>query len=314
VNYGELIGEAFSIAWRNRFLWIFGIFSGGGATFVSPTNFGTPATPTGEPTWAVNFARWVEDNVGLAIFIFILTILAIILVFMALSVLCRAALTESVGAIARGDSRGFGSTLRGGLSHFWRVLLQALLIILIWLAVLIPVYAILGAVLFGLFAGLLSVTDSTALRIVITLVCVFFILLLVVAVIIAMVALALIQQLALRDLILGNSGIATSIGNGYRLFRRNLGRTLLLLVIQIGISFGVGIVLLIVVTLLGLLLSIPVTILSDSSVSTVVAIAGGLLFSVPVFVLGGFLGTYYQAYWTLAYLRLTADDTQPRIA
>jgi hypothetical protein len=38
------------------------------------------------------------------------------------------------------------------------------------------------------------------------------------------------------------------------------------------------------------------------------------LFSVPVFVLGGFLGTYYQAYWTLAYLRLTADDTQPRIA
>ena len=315
MNYGDLIGESFRIAWRNRFLWFFG-FLLGGATFVSPTNLGnlgTPATPANEPTWALNLARWVENNVGLAILVLALTILVIILVLLALYTLCRAALTEGVGALARGERRGFGSALRGGLSHFWRVLLQSLLMALIWLAVVIPVYLLLGAVFLGLFAGIAAI-DSTAVRVVIALVCVIVILLLVIALVAAFVALAIIGQLALRDLVLGDSGIVSSIGNGYRLFRRNLGRTLLLLLLQFAIALGVGVVLFIVVTLLGLLLSIPVTALSGSGVSTMVAIAGSFLFSLPVFVLAGFLGTFYQAYWTVAYLRLSTPDTETPVA
>ena len=310
MNYGDLIGEAFRIAWRNRFLWVLG-FLLGGATVVSPTDFGTVST--NEPAWTQDLGRWIENNVGLAILVLALTILVIILVFLALFTLCRAALTESIGAIARGERRGFGSTLRGGLSYFWRVLLQTLLVGLISLAVVIPVYLLLAAAFVGLFAGI-AATDSTAARVVIALACVVAILLLVVALVIASVALAIVGQLALRDLILGHSGIVSSIGNGYRIFRRNLGRTLLLLVMQIAIALGTSIVLYIVVTLLRLLFSIPVTALSGSWVSTTVAIAGSLLFSLPVFVLAGFLGTFYQAYWTVAYLRLSAPDAQPPVA
>ena len=310
MNYGDLIGEAFRIAWRNRFLWVLG-FLLGGATVVSPTDFGTVST--NEPAWTQDLGRWIENNVGLAILVLALTILVIILVFLALFTLCRAALTESIGAIARGERRGFGSTLRGGLSYFWRVLLQTLLVGLISLAVVIPVYLLLAAAFVRLFAGI-AATDSTAARVVIALACVVAILLLVVALVIASVALAIVGQLALRDLILGHSGIVSSIGNGYRIFRRNLGRTLLLLVMQIAIALGTSIVLYIVVTLLRLLFSIPVTALSGSWVSTTVAIAGSLLFSLPVFVLAGFLGTFYQAYWTVAYLRLSAPDAQPPVA
>jgi hypothetical protein len=310
MNYGDLMGEAFRIAWRNRFLWVFG-FLLGGATVVSPTDFGTVST--NEPAWAQDLGRWIENNVGLAILVLALTILVIILVFLALFTLCRAALTESVGAIARGERRGFGSTLRGGLSYFWRVLLQTLLVGLISLAVVIPVYLFLAAAFVGLFAGI-AATDSTAARVVIALACVVAILLLVVALVIVSVALVIVGQLALRDLILGHSGIVSSIGNGYRIFRRNLGRTLLLLVMQIAIALGTSIVLFIVVTLLRLLFSIPVTALSGSWVSTTVAIAGSLLFSLPVFVLAGFLGTFYQAYWTVAYLRLSAPDARPPVA
>lgn len=310
MNYGDLIGEAFRIAWRNRFLWVLG-FLLGGATVVSPTDFGTVST--NEPAWTQDLGRWIENNVGLAILVLALTILVIILVFLALFTLCRAALTESIGAIARGERRGFGSTLRGGLSYFWRVLLQTLLVGLISLAVVIPVYLLLAAAFVRLFAGI-AATDSTAARVVIALACVVAILLLVVALVIASVALAIVGQLALRDLILGHSGIVSSIGNGYRIFRRNLGRTLLLLVMQIAIALGTSIVLFIVVTLLRLLFSIPVTALSGSWVSTTVAIAGSLLFSLPVFVLAGFLGTFYQAYWTVAYLRLSAPDAQPPVA
>ena len=63
MNYGDLIGEAFRIAWCNRFLWVFG-FLLGGATVVSPTNFGTPTVSTNEPTWALNLGRWFENSVG----------------------------------------------------------------------------------------------------------------------------------------------------------------------------------------------------------------------------------------------------------
>ena len=33
MNYGQIISDAFWIALRNRFLWIFGFFLGGGQVF-----------------------------------------------------------------------------------------------------------------------------------------------------------------------------------------------------------------------------------------------------------------------------------------
>jgi hypothetical protein len=42
MNYGDLIGNAFLIAWRNRYLWFFGFFIGGGVGYF---NFSVPRTP-----------------------------------------------------------------------------------------------------------------------------------------------------------------------------------------------------------------------------------------------------------------------------
>ena len=41
MNYGELIGDAFRITLRNRYLWFFGFFAGGS------TSFNVPNIPTG---------------------------------------------------------------------------------------------------------------------------------------------------------------------------------------------------------------------------------------------------------------------------
>ena len=38
MNYGELIGDAFRITLRNRYLWFFGFFAGGSTSFNFPTN------------------------------------------------------------------------------------------------------------------------------------------------------------------------------------------------------------------------------------------------------------------------------------
>ena len=36
MNYGELIGDAFRITLRNRYLWFFGFFAGGSTSFNVP--------------------------------------------------------------------------------------------------------------------------------------------------------------------------------------------------------------------------------------------------------------------------------------
>ena len=38
MNYGDLIGDAFRITLRNRYLWFFGFFAGGSTGFNVPTN------------------------------------------------------------------------------------------------------------------------------------------------------------------------------------------------------------------------------------------------------------------------------------
>ena len=67
---------------------------------------------------------------------------------------------------------------------------------------------------------------------------------------------------------LRREGVTGSIGGGYRLFRRNLGKSLLLLVIQIAMSIGAGIALLIASLLLGLLLGAPALILFAADLNT----------------------------------------------
>jgi hypothetical protein len=122
------------------------------------------------------------------------------------------------------------------------------------------------------------------------------------------VAFYIVGQLALRDLVVDGKRVFESIGAGYRLFRRNLGRSLLIWLIQVAISIGVGIVVLIVFLILGLILIGPAVGLffaDYTAAGIAVGAIGGLLFLIPYLVISGAIGTFNHAYWTLAYLRLT---------
>ena len=113
----------------------------------------------------------------------------------------------------------------------------------------------------------------------------------------------IIGQLALRELVLGGGRVFGSIGSGYGIFRRNLGRSLLVWVIQFTIALGVSIVLFIISLIIGLVLFALTSALSPTDYATVVV---GLLIAIPSIVLSGIIGTFNSSYWTLAYLQLTA--------
>jgi hypothetical protein len=228
-------------------------------------------------------------------------VLLIALLFIVMFLISQGALAESVAALNRGENRRFLSAFGAGVSNFWRVLGYFLLLVLISLGLLLAFGIPLALLVTVVFAG----TEATGARIltVVLAALVGFVLLLVV-----FVPLIVVWQLGLREVVLRREGVTGSIGSGYRLFRRNLGKSLLLLVTQIAISIGAEIALLIATLLLGLLLAAPALILfaADLDAAGIVAgIVAGLILLPLLLVASGALGAFNHSYWRLAYLRLT---------
>jgi hypothetical protein len=298
MNYGDLLSEAFRLTWRNRFLWFFGFFVGG-ASFNVPSNFGGQQGAPFEA--APGPVRWISENLALFLTLVIALVVVIALVFIVLAMLSHGALAESVAALHRGESRRFGLAWRAGTANFWRVLwLKGLIFLMaLGLALLILLPVGLGVV------AVLAATDSTGVR-------VLFIVLLVLvgflALIFVFLPFAIINQFALRELVVGRRRVLESIGSGFGLFRRNIGRSLLVWLLQLGVMLGLGIATLVVVVILGAILLGPAIALfaaEQTTAAVVVGIVGGLLFLVPLFVISGALSAFNHTYWTLAYLRLT---------
>lgn len=298
MNYGDLLSEAFRLTWRNRFLWFFGFFVGG-ASFNVPSNFGGQQGAPFEA--APGPVRWISENLALFLTLVITLVVAIALVYIVLAMLSHGALAESVAALHRGESRRFGLAWRAGTANFWRVLwLKGLIFLMaLGLALLILLPVGLGVV------AVLAATDSTGVR-------VLFIVLLVLvgflALIFVFLPFAIINQFALRELVVGRRRVLESIASGFGLFRRNIGRSLLVWLLQLGVMLGLGIATIVVVVILGAILLGPAIALfaaEQTTAAIVVGIVGGLLFLVPLFVISGALSAFNHTYWTLAYLQLT---------
>jgi hypothetical protein len=308
MNYGALIKDAFWLTLRNRYLWFFGFFAAG---TVGAANFNFPSGGSGgfddggfgDPTSTPGFdlSQWIVDNLALILAIAVLVVL-IGLVFIVLSLISQGALAESVAAIDRGESRRFSSAFRAGLSNFWRVLGYYLLFLLISLGLLLVIGVPIALLVAGVFAG----TESVGARITVVVVAVLVGIVLLISV---FIPLSIIGQFALREIVVSREGVVGSIGGGYRLFRRNLGRSLLVWLIQQALTIGAAIALLIAALLVGLILSLPAIILAVAEYATaaiVVGIVVGLILLPLLLVATGALGTFNHSYWTLAYLRLTA--------
>jgi hypothetical protein len=160
-----------------------------------------------------------------------------------------------------------------------------------------------------LIVGTFAATQSTGARV---LVAVLVGLLAVLLLIVVFVSLSIIGQYALREIVVRGGRVLGSVGSGYGLLRRNIGRSLLLWLIHLGLSIGIGIAFILVALIVALILALPAIGLFVVGYSTGGWIAGGvaLLIFIPLFlVAAGAIGTFSHAYWTIAYLRLTAPPT-----
>jgi hypothetical protein len=307
MNYGEIITTAFWITLRNRYLWFFGFFAGG--TF---TGFNFPTGGSSEfnnndfdqassvPMFVAQIGQQgVFENVALTVAIVALGLL-IVLIFLILSLISQGALAESVAALDRGESRRFSTAWRAGISNFWRVLGFYVVFILISLGLLL----VIGIPIALLVAGVFAATESVGARVVTV---ILVVLVGIVLLIVVFIPLSIIGQFALREIVVRRERVIGSIGSGYRLFRRTMGKSLLLWLIQLGIAIGVGIALLILLLLVGFILFLPTIILAVAEYTTAAIIAGivaGLILLPLILVATGAWGTFSHSFWTLAYLRL----------
>jgi hypothetical protein len=312
MNYGDLIRDAFRITLHNRFLWFFGFFAGG-----TGTNF-VGNVPSGGGNFNFDdFQRSSSDISGLTaqvgqglsetvvILGIVLVVLLIALFFIILAIISQGALADSVAAIDRGEGRRFGSAFTSGMGNFWRVLGYYVVFFLIALGLLM----VIGIPVALLIGGTFAATQSTGVRVSVAVVVGILAVLLLIVV---FIPLSIIGQYALRDIVVRRERVLGSVGSGYGLFRHNIGRSLLLWLIQLGISIGIGIAFILLLLIVGLILALPAIALAVAGYTTAAIIAGviaGLILLPLLLVAAGAIGTFSHAYWTLAYLRLTAPPT-----
>ena len=113
----------------------------------------------------------------------------------------------------------------------------------------------------------------------------------------------------MRELVIGGRGVLASVGSGYRLFRRNLGRTIVVWLIQFAIAVAVTAVVSIVAFTINIAQTFGFLALASAAPYPLVvglAVGLGLLLSLPFVVIYAAIGVFNHAYWTLAYLQLTA--------
>jgi hypothetical protein len=313
MSYGDLIRDTFRITLRNRFLWFFGFFAGS-ALFNFPSGGGNFDTDDfqrsgsgASSALAAQVGPGIFENAALIVGL-VVVVLLIALLFIIMAIISQGALSESVAAIDRGEGRRFGSTFRAGLGNFWRVLGYYLLFFLIGIGLLVAIGVPVALVIGGTFAA----TQSTGARVIVA---VLAGLAAVALIILIFIPLHIISQYALREVVVRRARVFGSVGSGYGVFRRNLGRSLLLWLIHIGLMIGIGIALLVAVLLVGLVLFIPTIALALAEYSTAAIVTGviaGLILLPILLVASGAAGTFGHAYWTLAYLRLTTPtETAP---
>ena len=298
MNYGDIIRDAFRITWRNKFLWFFGFFAAGGGGGSNFFNFPSNFEGTGDMSGA---GQWLNNNVVAVLVIVGIVVLVLVVLFIVLSLISAGGLTESVAAIDAGERRRFSTTWRAGTANFWRVLLQVILFFLIGLGLLLLLLLVAGLPIGLTFA----LTEAVGARIAVA---VLFGVLGLLLLVLVFIPLSIIGQYALRELVVDRERVARSIAAGYGLFRRNVGRSLLVWIIAIAINIAIGIAMLIVLLIAGLILFLPTIILAFNEYATAAVATGviaGLIFLPILLVLSGAVGTFSHAYWTLAYLRLT---------
>jgi hypothetical protein len=283
VDFGNIIQNSFSVAWRHKTLWIFGLFAGGVEGFNTDW-----MDKVDYDRMEPNFMYDLFDRMDIPyeflspqlalIGALILWILAIALLFFICYLIAQPAIIDGINKITRGGQYRFGTSFSRGADFFWRFF---------------------GISLVEIFVALVTIFTVVILAVVLT----PFTLLLTIPLGIAIVfftyhtfGLAEVAMVA-RDI-----QIADAIAEGWSLVQRNLGNCFIMTLVLIGMGIGFAIV----IFMAALIFYLPINLLVYGMTGNIVGILLLALFiGLPVaMLLGGYTGTFFNAMYVQFYFRL----------
>ncbi len=283
MDYGNLFSKAWDIIWKNKFLILLGVLvalSGAGGSGGNPSQF----TFSGNDLDWQNFPRFDYEygspfqNLDLpfiavgGIVLLVAFLFLIGLVLWTLGTISRGGLISAVNEIELGNPTNFTEAFRAGWQKGWRL-------IGIGLVPAVPgfVLFLIGVATLMLFGGLevLSRGDISPAGLwvfmpVAVLACIL---------VPVMLILSLLRVFANRACMLEDQDVISSYRRGFEVLGDNLGPAALLFLMQIAISFGIGIMMLVP----GILIALCC-----------------FLWPVLLLVEGGFTA-FYSTLWTLAW-------------
>jgi len=271
----DLIRNSFSLAWRYKYLWLFGLFAAGGSGGPG-LNLGGGDTPPDPETIRAWFLA--------AIAMILLVGLVLGTIVLILHVISKTGLIYNVYQIDAGGAHSLSAGWDFARRRFWPMMgLTLLQVCVIFFIVFVPVLA--GALIFA---------ASTPLGILAFMLIIPLCLGLVMGILVT-------WTYAERFLILESRRVTEAIADGWSLLKTEWRPSIITFLAEIGIVIGAIMVLWIV----GLVTALPAIALWP--VSKLFAIIYGAFILVPIFVVSSaYLGTFRSALWTRVFLALRA--------
>ena len=248
-------------------------------------------------------ALWAADHIGLIVGAMVL-LMVLGLAMVTLSLIAQGGLTGATADFATGHPSSLRRALRTGLHHFWRYVGLWLL-----LGATVMVIGALIAAFVALVVGLAAVAQQAAWVIAPA---VLVGLILVVAGVAAGVVASIVVPFAQRAIAVQDIGPLAALRDGWQVLRSHPGASLLVWLLNIGLTMAAGLA--ITVAMIGalLVLGIPAAglwALFELSAPTVVYGVFAALVGLAVLLnLIAVANTFFWSYWTLAYLRLHGEN------
>lgn len=330
VDFSRLIGDTWRLVWRHKFLWFFGLFAGGSSSFGGGNfNFSTDSyddSPSGNGRGQVDdTGQEILDWVNAHLTLVIILVAAVITLFVLLwlwSVICRGAVIGSARDVRQKRSINFKSAFARGRESFGRLLLFDLFLFLLGICLFIIIAA---AVLFIL---LLVFVADTAGSVILSILGLWLLALIVFGLgylscctiwFVPWIFFGVIINYATRAVVLEGLRPMAAFRRGWRVMMDNLGQTMLMFLISLGLSIGAGIAIVLAVGLSSVP-SIIAWILAynqDWPLSLIIVASALMIIPIVLMILvAAAMNTYFTSYWTIGYDKLAGNEPadNPKIA
>jgi hypothetical protein len=271
---GDIIRDSLKLAWKHKYLWLFGLFVAGNSIGNIGGDF--------EPSDLDAAYEWILA----ALVAIVLIGFAVLVVVMVLHVISKSALIYNVYQIETGGAHSISGGWDFGVQRFWPMLGVTLLQLVVAVAflvvlILIEVAFFLVHIALGFFSLLFALPALFA----------------------GLMTISLVWTYAERFIALETRGVIESLGEGISLLRSQWRPSLLVLLVKIGIALAFAFALVGV----GAALFLPAVALWV--ISKPLAIVYGVLVLLPFTVLlTSYIGTFDSAVWTKVFLQLRAPS------